>query len=180
MSRFNFYSEKIQLKRSKFPIASQTTTIQQLQLHPLRHQLKTRILMDSSAAVEKEARAVKMIYSQWKETVSEKIINVFLSVLSKARAKKDSTIEMELFSPPLLTFFPFHGSDPFPFPMFVQRFCDLLQPAPLTISKGIIPRHYCIFIIPTRSSFFLFLLWKTFFLFSFSQQKSEPLIFGLI
>lgn len=37
---------------------------------------------------------------------------------------------------------------------------DLLQPAPSTISKGIIPRHYCVFIIPSRSFFFS---WKTFF-----------------
>lgn len=49
-----------------------TTTIQQLQLHPLHHRQKTRILMDSLLAVKSEARAVKMIYSRWKETVSEK------------------------------------------------------------------------------------------------------------
>lgn len=45
-------------------IAFQRTTIQQLQLNPLRHRQKTRILMDSLLAVKGEARAVKMIYSR--------------------------------------------------------------------------------------------------------------------
>lgn len=67
-----FLAKRILLKRSKFPIASQTTTTQQFQLHPLHHQLRTRILMDSLLAVKSEARAVKMIYAGWKETVSEK------------------------------------------------------------------------------------------------------------
>lgn len=67
-----FLEKRILLKRSKFPIASQTTTTQQFQLHPLRHQLRTRILMDTLLAVKSEARAVKMIYAGWKETVSEK------------------------------------------------------------------------------------------------------------
>lgn len=39
---------------------------------------------------------------------------------------------------------------------------DLLQPAPSTISKGIIPRHYCIFIIPSLGAYF-FLLVELFF-----------------
>lgn len=73
--------------KEKAPVARTTTTIQQLQLHPLFHRQKTGILMDS-LAVKSEIRAAKMIYSQWKETVSEKIINVFLSVLSKARARE--------------------------------------------------------------------------------------------
>lgn len=54
------------------PIALLKTTIQQLQLHPLHHRRKTRILM-ALLAVKSEARAaVKMIYSRWIQTVSEK------------------------------------------------------------------------------------------------------------
>lgn len=41
-----------------------------------------------------------------------------------------------------------------PFSNVCSTVSDLLQPAPSTISKGIIPRHYCIFIIPSRSCFF--------------------------
>lgn len=58
--------------KNKIPIASLKTTIQQLQLHPLHHRRKTRILM-ALLAVKSEARAtLKMIYSRWIQTVSEK------------------------------------------------------------------------------------------------------------
>lgn len=124
---------------------------------------------------------------QWAK--NNKRFSVCVIKNSSKKKKKDSTIEMEnnekLFFLPTRPKLSFPSAVQILFQMFAQRFCDLLQPAPLTISKGIIPRHYCIFIIPTRSSFFFCCSrWKVFFsrpaIFSLFQQKSEPLIFGLI
>jgi hypothetical protein len=68
-------------------IAMKTTTIQQLQLHPLCYRQKTAILMDS-LAVKSEARAVKMIYSKVSEKNNKRVFFCLLSKTSELERMK--------------------------------------------------------------------------------------------
>lgn len=91
------FSFLLPCKKKALQIALQKTTIQQLQLHPLHPRRKTWILM-ASLAVKSEARAVKMIYSRWMKTVSEKNnkrFSVCYQKLERVGGKKRGTnIEM--------------------------------------------------------------------------------------